>query len=168
MPRFGPSSGSAGANVLFAGGLLRAEVTGLALEQRIDLIWRRPDGTIEAVLVFEESFCYGAPQPASEDWRCVLAAAIMRVLYGENPDVHTLWVSEGVARVEHTASEVLQEKLGFLSETLRVARAFEGCIPPGESVFYRLSESHGQAEYDPQQGRRQRRRPRGSRPRRGE
>ncbi len=141
--RHGPASGAAGGERLFAGGVLGAEVGGLELEQRVDLIWRRPDGTLEAVLVFEEPLGQGGPRPAGEDWRCLLAAVVVRSLYGENPDVHAVWVSSATARVSHIPDETLDERLGTLDRVLEGAREFEGLSGVGEGAFYRLADAAG-------------------------
>lgn len=138
--RHGPASGAAGGERLFAGGVLGAEVGGLELEQRVDLIWRRPDGTLEAVLVFEEPLGQGGPRSAGDDWRCVLAAAVVRALYGETPDVHTVWVSSAAARVSHIADGILDERLGLLDRVLEGARGFGGLSGVGEGAFYRLAD----------------------------
>lgn len=161
--RYGPASGAAGGEVFFTGGTLGAEVSGLELEQRIDMIWRRPDGTLEAVLVFEESLGQGGPRPAEEDWRCVLAAAVVRSLHGENPDVHVVWVSSAAARVSHIPDETLDERLGGLSRILEEAREFGGLTETGEDAFYRLAENSEATPYGPAGGRR----PAGSRRRSG-
>ena len=151
--RYGPASGAAGGEVLFAGGTLGAEVSGLELEQRVDTIWRRPDGTLEVVLVFEEPLGRGGPRPAEDDWRCVLAAAVVRSLHGENPDVHTVWVSSVAARVSHIPDETLDERLGLLSRILKGARGFGGLTETGEDAFYRLAERDEVAPYGPAGGR---------------
>ncbi len=101
----GPASGTAGGQILFTGGTLRAQVDGLETEQRVDMIWRRPGGALEAVLVFEESLANGRPAPVRDDWRCVLAAAVVRALYGQTPDVHAVWVSGPAARVARIPDE---------------------------------------------------------------
>lgn len=136
--RYGPASGAAGGETLFAGGTLRAEVGGLAIEQRVDLIWRRPDGALEAVLVFEEPLGNNAPQSVEDDWRCVLAAAVIRALNDENPDIHTVWVSDAVARVAHIPDGTLEERLSYLKRILEDARDFGGLTGTGEGAFYRL------------------------------
>lgn len=136
--RHGPASGAAGGERLFAGGVLVAEVGGLELEQRVNLIWRRPDGGLEAVLVFEDPLDYDQPEPAAEDWRCVLAAAVVRALYGQNPDVHAVWVSGSKARVSHIPDGTLDAELGGLSRILEQARVFRGLDGSGEGVFYRF------------------------------
>jgi hypothetical protein len=153
--RYGPASGSAGAEILFSGGTLEAEVAGLELEQRVDLVWRRPDGTLEAVLIFEEPIGRGGPCPAEEDWRCVLATAVVRELFGENPDVHSVWVSGAVARIAHIPEETLDARLGRLSRVLEGARGFDGLAGIGEGAFYRLADVPG-ASYT-EDGRRGRR-----------
>jgi len=152
--RHGPASGAAGGEVLFGGGDLGAEVSGLDLEQRVDMIWRRPDGTLEAVLVFEEPVGQGNPRPAEDDWRCVLAAAVLRSLHGENPDVHTVWVSSAAARVSRIADGTLDERLGRLNRILEGAREFGGLTETGGDAFYRLVERDEAAPYGPAGGRR--------------
>ncbi len=135
--RHGPASGSAGGEVLHAGGALRAEASGLPLEARVDLIWRRPDGALEAVLVVEEPWENGVgPAPAGDDWRCVLAAAVVRALYGESPDLHTVWTAEGAARVAALPAEAVEEKLRALDRSLAAARGFEGLRTGEEPVLY--------------------------------
>ncbi len=141
--RYGPASGAAGAETLFAGGTLRVEVGGLTLEQRIDLIWRRPDGALEAVLVFEEPLGNTDPQPVEDDWRCVLAAAVVRALNDENPDIHTVWVYDAAARVARIAEETLEERLDYLRRILEDARDFGGLTGTDEGAFYRLREVGG-------------------------
>ena len=158
--RHGPASGAAGGEVLFAGGTLGAEASGLELEQRVDMIWRRPDGTLEAVLVFEEPVGQGGLRPAEDDWRCVLAAAVVRSLHGETPDVHAVWVSSAAARVSHIPDETLDDRLDLLNRILEGARDFEGLSGVGEGAFYRLSDVAG-APYE-SADRPGRRRPRGS------
>ncbi len=138
--RYGPASGSAGGEVLFTGGLLEAEVGGVRLEQRVDLVWRRADGALEAVLVFEEAMGRRGLRPAEADWRCVLAAAVVRSLYGETPDLHTLWVSEAAARVARIPDEGIWRRLSRLKLALGVARRFRGLAETGQSIFYRLRE----------------------------
>ena len=138
--RYGPASGSAGGEVLFTGGLLEAKVAGVTLEQRVDLVWRRPDGALEAVLLFEEAMGSRGPRPAEADWRCVLAAAVVRSLYGETPDLHTLWVSEAAARVARMPEEGIWRRLSRLKLALGAARKFEGLAETGQSIFYRLRE----------------------------
>ena len=146
--RHGPASGAAGGEVLFTGGALSAEVSGLELEQRVDTIWRRPDGTLEAVLVFEESLGRSGPRPAGDDWRCVLAAAVVRSVHGETPDVHAVWISSATARVSRIPDEVLDERLLFLARVLEGARVFEGLSGAGEEAFYRLADVTG-APFEP-------------------
>ena len=141
--RYGPASGAAGGETLFAGGTLRAEVGGLAIEQRVDLIWRRPDGSLEAVLVFEEPLDNNDPRSVEDDWRCVLAAAVIRALDDENPDIHTVWVSDAAARVAHIPDGTLEERLGYLRRILENARAFGGLTGTGEGAFYRLRGVEG-------------------------
>lgn len=141
--RYGPASGAAGGETLFTGGILRAEVGGLAIEQRVDLIWRRPDGALEAVLVFEEPLGNNDPQSVEDDWRCVLAAAVVRALNDENPDIHTVWVSDAAARVAHIPDGTLEERLGHLRRILEDARDFGGLTGTGEGAFYRLREVGG-------------------------
>ncbi len=152
--RYGPASGSAGGEVLFTGGLLEAKVAGVALEQRVDLVWRRPDGALEAVLIFEEAIGRRGPRPAEADWRCVLAAAVVRSLYGETPDLHTLWVSEAAARVARIPEEGIWRRLSRLKLALGAARKFSGLAETGQSIFYRLREEAddgpGQASGRPQ------------------
>ncbi len=138
--RYGPASGSAGGEVLFTGGSLEAEVGEVRLQQRVDLAWRRPDGALEAVLIFEEAIGQLGPRPAEADWRCVLAAAVVRALYGEMPDLHTLWVSDGVARVARIPDEDIWRRLSRLKLALGAARKFCGLAETGESIFYRLRE----------------------------
>ena len=153
--RHGPASGTAGCEVLFSGGTLRAVVWGLELEQRVDSVWRRPDGALEAVLVFDEPHERGGPRPAEDDWRCVLAAAVVRSLYGENPDVHAVWVCSEAARVSHIADETLDERLDRLGRSLEEALGFGGLAETGEDVFYRLSERYeATLAYGPAGGRR--------------
>ena len=135
----GPASGAAGGEILFSGGTLGAEVDGLDIEQRVDMIWRRPGGVLEAVLVFEEPLTNGRPRPATDDWRCILAAAVVRALYGQNPDVHAVWVSGAAARVARIPEEVLDERLGTLVRTLARARDFRGLENAGEGAFYSLA-----------------------------
>ncbi len=158
--RHGPASGAAGGEVLFTGGTLLAEASGLELEQRVDMIWRRPDGTLEAVLVFEEPVGQGNLRPAEDDWRCVLAAAVVRSLHSETPDVHAVWVSSAAARVSHIPNETLDDRLDLLNRVLEGAREFEGLSGVGEGAFYRLSDVDG-APYE-SANRPGRRRPRGS------
>ena len=158
--RHGPASGAAGGEVLFAGDTLEAEASGLELEQHVDMIWRRPDGTLEAVLVFEEPLGRGGPRPAEDDWRCVLAAAVVRSLHGETPDVHAVWVSSAAARVSRIPDETLDERLGLLNRVLEGAREFGGLSGAGEEAFYRLADAAG-PPYEPAYGP-GRRRPRGS------
>ena len=146
--RHGPASGAAGGEVLFTGGILGAEASGLELEQRVDMIWRRPDRTLEAVLVFEESVGRGCPRPAEDDWRCVLAAAVVRSLHGETPDVHAVWISSAAARVSRIPDETLDERLGLLSRALDGARDFGGLSGDGEGAFYRLADVAG-SPYEP-------------------
>ncbi|MDP9437659.1 MAG: hypothetical protein M3P49_02785, partial [Actinomycetota bacterium] len=135
--RYGPASGSAGGEVLHAGGTLRAEASGLPLEARVDLIWRRPDGAIEAVLVLEEPWEDGGwAYTAKDDWRCVLAAAIVSRLYGESPDLHTVWTAEGAARVDVLPAAAVERKLRALGDSLALARGFEGLRLGGEPVLY--------------------------------
>ena len=141
--RYGPASGAAGGETLFTGGTLRAEVGGLAIEQRVDLIWRRPDGALEAVLVFEEPLGNNAPRSVEDDWRCVLAAAVIRALDDENPDIHTVWVCDAAARVAHIPDGTLEERLGYLRRILEDARAFGGLTGTGEGAFYRLRGVEG-------------------------
>ena len=133
----GPASGSAGGEVLYTGGVLRAEAAGLPLEARVDLIWRRPDGALEAVLLFEEPWeDSGGAAPAEDDWRCVLTAAVVSRLYGESPDLHTVWTAEGAARVDVLAAGAVEEKLRCLRDALAAARGFEGLRLGGEPVLY--------------------------------
>ncbi len=141
--RYGPASGSAGGEVLFTGGLLEAKVAGVALEQRVDLVWRRPDGALEAVLLFEEAMGSRGLRSAEADWRCVLAAAVVRSLYGEVPDLHTLWVSDAVARVARIPEEAIWRRLSRLKLALGAARKFRGLAETGQSIFYRLREETG-------------------------
>ena len=135
----GPASGAAGGEVLFTGGTLGAQVDGLDIEQRVDMIWRRPGGALEAVLVFEEPLANGRPRPATDDWRCVLAATVVRALYGQTPDVHVVWVSGPTARVARIPDEVLDERLGTLAWTLARASTFRGLADAGEGAFYSLT-----------------------------
>ena len=135
----GPASGTAGGEILFTGGTLGAEVVGLDMEQRVDMIWRRFGGALEAVLVFEESLANGRPAPARDDWRCVLAAAVVRALYGQTPDVHAVWVSGPAARVARIPDEVLDERLRTLARILARARTFRGLDDAGEEAFYSLT-----------------------------
>ena len=158
--RHGPASGAAGGDVLFTGGVLGAEVAGLELEQRIDMVWRRPDGTLEAVLVFEEPLGRGSPRPAEDDWRCVLAAAVLRSLHGENPDVHAVWISSAAARVSRIPDETLDERIDLLNRVLEGAKAFGGLSGVDDEAFYRFAEVAGYP-YEPADGP-GRRRPRGS------
>ena len=151
--RHGPASGAAGGERLFAGGVLKAEVGGLSLEQRVDLLWRRPDGGLEAVLVVEEPLVNGRPHPARDDWRCVLAAAIVRALYDQNPDIHTVWVTGAAGRVAHIPDGTLDGRLGDLSRILEQARVFGGLDGTGQEVFYRLAEET-EALYKPRGKRR--------------
>ncbi|MDP9481223.1 MAG: hypothetical protein M3R38_37090, partial [Actinomycetota bacterium] len=127
--------------------------------------WRRPDGALEAVLVVEEPWeDRGGPAPAEDDWRCVLAAAVVSRLYGESPDVHTVWAAEGSARVDALPTEVVEEKLHALREALATARGFEGLRPSGEPVLYGFGPwPSGEAKRDGSRSRRSRkRRPRPS------
>ncbi len=140
--RYGPASGAAGGETLFAGGTLRSEVGGLALEQRVDLIWRRPDGALEAVLIFEEPLGNNNPQSV-DDWRCVLAAAVVRALNDENPDIHTVWAYDAAARVARIAEGTLEERLDHLRRILEDARDFGGLTGTDEGAFYRLREVGG-------------------------
>ncbi len=163
--RHGPASGAAGGEVLHAGGVLRAMVSDLPIEARVDLIWRRPDGTLEAVLVVEEPWeDAGGPAPAGDDWRCVLAAAVVSRLYGESPDLHTVWAAEGVARVDALAAEAVEEKLRRLREALEIARGFQGLRAGEEPVLYGFGPwPSGEARQDASRSRRSRkRRPRPS------
>lgn len=137
--RHGPASGSAGGDILFTGGTLVAEVDGLEVEQRVDMIWRRPDGALEAVLIFEEPL-NARPRPAVDDWRCVLAASTVREVYGQTPDVHTVWVSGNTARVSHIPDEALNDRLGTLSRVLARASTFRGLDGSGEGAFYRFTD----------------------------
>ena len=157
--RHGPASGAAGGEVLFTGGTLLAEASGFELEQRVDMIWRRPDGTLEAVLAFEEPTGV-APDHAKDDWRCVLAAAVVRSLHSETPDVHAVWVSSAAARVSHILDETLDDRLDLLNRVLEGAREFEGLSGVGEGAFYRFSDVAG-VPYEPA-NRPGRGRPRGS------
>lgn len=157
--RHGLASGAAGGEVLFNGGTLGMEASCLELEQRVDMIWRRPDGTLEAVLVFEEPLGQSGPCPAGDDWRCVLAAAVVRSLHGKNPDVHAVWVSSAAARVSRIPDETLDERLGLLNRVLEGAREFGGLSGAGEGAFYRLAVVAGDP-YEPADGP-GRRRPRG-------
>ncbi len=135
--RHGPASGAAGGEVLYAGGKLRAMVSNLPIEARVDLIWRRPDGTLEAVLVVEEPWENGAgPEPVEDDWGCVLASAVVRVLHGENPDLHAVWTAEGVARVAALPDAAVDRKLHALRDSLAEAQSFEGLRSGGEPVLY--------------------------------
>jgi hypothetical protein len=163
--RHGPASGSAGGEVLHAGGTLRTEAAGLPLEARVDLIWRRPDGALEAVLVVEEPWeDAGEPAAAGDDWRCVLTAAVVSRLYGESPDLHTVWAAEGAARVDALAAEAVEEKLRCLRDALEIARGFGGLRPGEESALYGFGPwPSGEARRDGSRSRRSRkRRPRPS------
>ncbi len=163
--RHGPASGSAGGEVLRTGVMLRAEASGLPVEARVDLIWRRPDGALEAVLVVEEPWENGVgPAPAGDDWRCVLAAAVVSRLYGESPDLHTVWTAEGAARVDALAAEAVEEKLHTLRDALEIARGFEGLRAGEEPVLYGFGPwPSGEARRDENRSRRSRkRRPRPS------
>lgn len=143
MLQHGPASGAAGGKRLCAGGTLKAEVAGLEVEQYVDLIWRRPDGKLEVVLVFEESLEDTPPSPAAEDWRCVLAAVVVRGHYGQSPDVHSVWATEASARVEPITDETLEKKLADLGRILEKAQAFDGFTDKDEGAFYHLTDKAG-------------------------
>lgn len=136
----GPASGDAGGEVLFSGGVLAARVLGLPLEQRVDLLWRRPDGALEAVLVLEDvsqgesnirgasggtsDALFGATSgaPLASDWRCILATAVVAELYGEQPDLHLVLVEEQLAHLMRISEEAVVEHLSGVSRVIDEAQ----------------------------------------------
>lgn len=152
----GPASGDAGGEILFSGGVLEARVLGLTLEQRVDLLWRRPDGNLEAVLVLPDDTTPNEPTARggtvttlgtspgvalSSDWRCVLAAAIVADVYGETPDLHLVLVEPGIARVGRVSPKAAAERISGLAKTLEEARRSEGFVEEpetGEGAVYPL------------------------------
>lgn len=149
----GPASGDAGAEVLYKGGTLEAEVRGLSLEAEVDLIWRRPDGRLEIVLVREDSPVQREDGPSddgsSQEWRSVLALSVVRANYGEQPDLHTVWTMPPVARISRIAEEKVEEELDRLRSRLEEARRFKGLSEYEEGVFYRLGDQNTELPCEP-------------------
>lgn len=136
--RYGPTAGFSGGEAVFAGGGddFEAEVSGLKLRQWIDLLWRHPDGSMEAILVIEEPNSGMRPPPAGEDWQCILAAAVVRSVYGASPRVHLVRVSAGVAQTVRFLDEELERKMSDLARDVSGAREPRGC---GEAFTYPIS-----------------------------
>lgn len=150
----GPASGEAGGEVLFSGGMLEARVLDLPVEQWVDLLWRRPDGVLEAVLILLEDDTPKDPTARggtaaslgtspgialSSDWRCILAAAIVAELYGETPDLHLVLVEQSLARLGRVSWEVVVERLSGLGRALDEALQSERFVEApdtGEGAIY--------------------------------
>lgn len=167
----GPASGVAGGEVLYGGGVLEATVLDLPLQQRVDLLWRRPDGALEAVLVLDEPRRNEPPAPARHaaplvsDWRCVLATAVVAELYGESPDLHLIRLEDRLARIGRLSEAAVVERLSELARVLDEARGAEGMPETEEAALYPLDpgmlEASGgwhRREEQPPFGRRPRRR----------
>lgn len=133
--RYGPTASFSGGEAIFAGGDIEAEVSGLKLRQWIDLLWRRPDGSLEAILVIEEPNTGRRPSPAGEDWRCILAATVVLTVYGATPRVHLVRISARVAQTVNFRVEKLERKIAGLARDVSEAREPRGC---GESFTYPL------------------------------
>jgi hypothetical protein len=134
--RYGPTAGLSDGEPIFTGGELEAEVSGLRLRQWIDLLWRHSDGSLEAMLVLGEPNDGKPPPPVQEDWRCILAAAIVRSLYGVPPRVHLVRVSAEVAQaVSFSVAEIEQKILG-LARTVSEAAEPRSC---NEAITYPLT-----------------------------
>jgi hypothetical protein len=135
--RYGPTASFSGGKAVFAGGDdVEAEVSGLKLRQWIDLLWRHPDGSMEAILVIGEPNSGMRPPPAGEDWQCILAAAIVRSVYGSSPRVHLVRVSAGVAQTVRFPEEELERKISNLARDVSGARGSRGC---GEAFTYPIT-----------------------------
>lgn len=132
--RYGPTAGMPGGEAVFAGEM-EAEVRGLRLRQRVDLLWRHPGGALEAVLVFEDSRGGNAPPPVEQDWRCILAAVVVSALYGAVPRVHALWISAGAAQVVNYPVGHVEEKVLGLADAVFRAGKPDVC---GETISYPL------------------------------
>lgn len=133
--RYGPTTAFSGGEVVFSGGELAAEVSGLKLRQWIDLLWRHPDGSLEAVIVVEEPNPGRRPLPAEEDWRCILAAAVVLAVYGAPPRVHLIRVSAGVAQTAAFPASELERRVADLARDVSEAREPQLCV---ESFAYPL------------------------------
>lgn len=96
--RHGPSARFTGGEALVSGEEVSADERGVRLRQRVDLLWRYPDGSLEAVIVDGEPDYGRPPRPPSEDWRVILAAEIVRSGFGRIPEVHVVRVRAGVAQ----------------------------------------------------------------------
>jgi hypothetical protein len=70
----------------------------------------------------------------------VLAAAVVRALNDENPDIHTVWACDAAARVARIPDGTLEERLDHLRRILEDARDFGGLTGTDEGAFYRLRE----------------------------
>lgn len=135
--RYGPTAAFHDGEAVFSGGDdVEAEISGLKLRQWVDLLWRHPDGSMEAILVAEEPNTGRRPIPAEEDWRCILAAAAVLSAYGASPRVHLIRVSAGVAQTVSFRAEALDRKMADLARDVAEAREPRRC---GESFTYPLN-----------------------------
>lgn len=96
--RYGPSARFVEGEALLGGEEASVVVKGVRLRQRVDLLWRYPDGSLEVVLVANELDHGRPPRPPSEDWRVILAAEIVRSEFGRVPEVHLVRAQAGVAQ----------------------------------------------------------------------
>jgi hypothetical protein len=133
--RYGPTATLHGGEAVFSGRELEAEIAGLKLRQWVDLLWRHSDGSFEAILVVEETNSGRRPAPAEEDWRCILAAAVVLSVYGASPRVHLIRISAGVAQTVSFRAEELERKIADLARDVAGAKEPKRC---GESFTYPL------------------------------
>lgn len=133
--RYGPTAGMSGGEAVFAGGDLEAEVYGLRLRQRVDLLWRHPSRALEAVLIFEDVRGGGSPPPVEKDWRCILAAAVVSAIHGAVPRIHALWISVGVAQAVNYPAGHVEQKVLSLADAVSRAEEPDVC---GETISYPL------------------------------
>ncbi|WP_119065755.1 hypothetical protein [Rubrobacter indicoceani] len=115
--RNGPSADFGGGEVLASGEELSEAERGLLLRQRVDLLGRRADGRLVAVIVVGCSGRGRPPRPPAEDWRVILCSRIVRAKFGRIPEVHLVFADAGVAQVVRPSHRHLTNSL------LRLVRA---------------------------------------------
>lgn len=120
--RHGPTARFTAGELLASGREIYALRDGLRLRQRVDLLWRYPDGGIEAVIVAGEPDFGDPPGFPSEDWRVILAAEIVRLEWGRIPEVHLARVCSGVAQAARPSRRHLNNCVHRLVRAVAEAR----------------------------------------------
>lgn len=115
--------------VLLCGGTVRASVGAACLVQRVDLLWRRADGGLGAVVIVEEPDRGVPPVPPAENWRVILAAETVRRTQGAIPEVHLLRVQAGVGQAVRPTAGCLRESIRRLLRA--VAEATDPALVEG-------------------------------------